>query len=48
MALATESVPVSEIAYSLGYDDASYFTRLFKRHIGKSPQQFRQSFNDRQ
>lgn len=46
LALATESTPVNEIAYSLGYDDPSYFTRLFKRHVGKSPKQFRQDFND--
>lgn len=35
---------VSQIAYHLGYDDASYFTRFFKKHTGYSPEAFRQQF----
>ncbi len=41
--LATTS-QVKEIAYLLGYDDASYFTRFFKKHLGISPEEFRRRF----
>lgn len=34
---------VSEISYSLGYDDNSYFGRFFKKQCGKSPAKFRKS-----
>jgi AraC family transcriptional activator of pobA len=33
---------VTEIAFSLGYDDVSYFIRLFRRREGVSPSKFRQ------
>ncbi|MCM1504925.1 MAG: AraC family transcriptional regulator [Muribaculum sp.] len=29
----------------LGYGDVSYFIRLFKKHVGMTPQQYRDSFN---
>ncbi|MFV8440878.1 AraC family transcriptional regulator [Flavobacterium sp. LB2P44] len=32
---------VNEIATALGYDDYSYFTRLFKKHTGMTPSAFR-------
>ena len=35
---------VSQIAYHLGYDDASYFIRFFKKHTGYTPEAFRQQF----
>jgi len=34
---------VNTIAYQLGYEDASYFIRFFKKHIGVSPEIFRQN-----
>ncbi len=43
--LAIERTPVKEISYSLGYDDPSYFSRLFRNHVGCSPQKYRNSFN---
>lgn len=43
--LASESVPIKDIAYSLGYDDVSYFTRMFKKHSGLTPLKYRNSFN---
>lgn len=43
--LATENTPVKEIAYALGYDDLSYFIRLFRGHMNLSPQQYRERFN---
>ena len=32
---------VNEIAYRLGFEDASYFVKYFKRHTGKSPSDYR-------
>lgn len=44
--LATESLMTKEIAYRLGYEDVSYFTRLFKKHTGTTPRLYRLSYND--
>ena len=41
--LATSS-QVNQIAYSLGYEDVSYFIRFFKKYTGHSPEAFRQNF----
>lgn len=37
-------VPVKEIAYDLGYNDAAYFTRFFTKAENKSPLQFRKEY----
>ncbi|WP_196912036.1 MULTISPECIES: helix-turn-helix domain-containing protein [unclassified Aquimarina] len=42
--LLATSNQVSSIAYDLGYDDASYFIRFFKKHMGCSPKVFRHNF----
>ena len=34
-------LPVSEVAFELGIEDAAYFSRLFRQFTGSSPQQFR-------
>jgi len=41
--LALESTPlhISEIAFASGFDDSGYFARVFKKHCGESPQEFR-------
>ena len=40
--LADESLSISEIAWLLGYQDASAFTHAFKRWTGKTPRAARQ------
>ncbi|MET0377936.1 MAG: helix-turn-helix transcriptional regulator, partial [Spongiibacteraceae bacterium] len=39
--LETTEFDVREIAELLGYADPFYFSKLFKRTIGQSPQHFR-------
>lgn len=38
--LTNKSLRIKEVAFALGYDDPFYFSRLFKKHIGKSPGAF--------
>lgn len=37
-------LPVDEISYEVGYEDASFFRRLFKRRVGLTPSQYRRMF----
>lgn len=39
--LMDKKLTINEIATALGYDDYSYFTRLFKKHVGMTPTAFR-------
>ena len=39
--LADPSVPITEIAFELGYTHSSAFTRFFKTRTSKTPQEFR-------
>ena len=39
--LRSDDQRVSEIAYELGFEDLSYFSRLFKRETGVTPNQFK-------
>jgi len=39
--LSDKSLSVNEVAETLGYDDYSYFARVFKKHSGLSPTVFR-------
>ncbi|MBQ0754090.1 MAG: AraC family transcriptional regulator ligand-binding domain-containing protein [Gammaproteobacteria bacterium] len=41
--LADDRLGVSEIAYRLGYNDVSNFSRAFKRWTGKTPREYRLS-----
>ncbi|MBQ6965703.1 MAG: helix-turn-helix domain-containing protein [Bacteroidaceae bacterium] len=42
--LLTEDVAVKEVAYSLGFNDHSYFIRLFKKITGRTPQEYRMMY----
>jgi len=35
------TLQVGEVAYKTGFDDASYFVKYFKRHVGSSPSAYR-------
>ncbi|SEM37281.1 transcriptional regulator, AraC family [bacterium A37T11] len=42
--LLGEDKTVSEIAYALGFENLSYFSRLFKKEVGVSPNTFKKQF----
>ncbi len=42
--LASRKYAVSQVADELGYEDYSYFSRLFKKHQGLSPRQFYEEY----
>lgn len=39
--LTASTLTVTEIARAVGYEDAAYFSRLYKKYAGVAPQQFR-------
>ncbi|WP_430613248.1 AraC family transcriptional regulator [Flavobacterium sp. JP2137] len=39
--LADGEKSISEVSYTLGFDDPSYFSRVFKRKLGLTPNEFR-------
>ena len=41
--LETTSLPVSEIAYLVGFDDFSHFSKYFKKRVGYSPSEIRKT-----
>ncbi|MBR5235975.1 MAG: helix-turn-helix transcriptional regulator [Clostridia bacterium] len=43
--LSQTRLPVSQIAVSTGFADVSYFARVFKKHCGVSPSEYRNEFN---
>jgi AraC family transcriptional regulator, transcriptional activator of pobA len=43
--LAYTRTPISRIGYDLGFDDAAYFSRAFRKHTGLSPGAYRKSTN---
>ena len=42
--LESGPTPVDEISVAVGYEDASFFRRLFKRRTGMTPSQYRRMF----
>ena len=45
--LLTEERPVQEVAALIGYEEASTFSRSFKRQFGLSPQAFVREYKER-
>jgi len=41
---ADPRLSLAEIAYLVGFDDQSYFTKIFKKNVGVSPGKFREKF----
>ena len=44
LVLETTDIPVEAVAMEVGYEDPSYFGRLFKRNVGLTPAQYRKRF----
>ena len=42
--LRTSSTPVKDIAMSLGFNNAAFFNKFFKHHVGMTPQTFRKGY----
>ena len=42
--LAYTQEPASQIAYRLGFEDPSYFSKVFRTHAGVSPNQYRRRY----
>jgi len=44
--LETGEEPVEAVANEVGYEDAGFFSRLFRRKVGLTPVQYRRRFGD--
>jgi len=42
--LETSDLPVDEIGATVGYEDPTFFRRLFKRKTGMTPHRYRRKF----
>jgi len=42
--LANSNQSVSQIAFETGFEDLSHFSRVFKKHTGKNPTEYKKSF----
>ena len=42
--LETEDSPIEAVANEVGYEDASFFGRMFRRKVGLTPAQYRKRF----
>ena len=45
--LSSTRKSIKTISYEVGYDDASFFARLFRQHTGLSPNQYRRQFQQK-
>ena len=39
--MQNKEINLTEIAFMVGYDDYTYFSRVFRKVVGKSPRDFR-------
>ena len=44
--LSEGTMPVTEIAFAVGFHDGSYFARMFRRYTGMLPSQYARSHGD--
>lgn len=44
--LQNPDIQINEVCYLAGFDDANYFSRLFKKHEGITPKQYQLLFNN--
>lgn len=38
--LESENFNIAEVAYKVGFNDPSYFSRMFKKQYGKAPSEY--------
>lgn len=43
--LTSTDLSIKEIGYQLGFNDNTYFSKVFKKYTGKTPGDFKQSYN---
>jgi len=43
--LAYTRMPVSEVGFAVGFDDPSYFSRVFRKRVGLTPKEYRQNLS---
>jgi len=43
--LLIKDVAIKDIAYSLSFENVSYFNRTFKHYVGKTPMEFKSEYN---
>lgn len=46
--LSESLLSITEVAMAMGYSDSSYFSRVFRQHIGVSPEEYRRTHNKKQ
>ena len=43
--LKNSNMPIFEVSIAVGFENQSYFSKVFKQHLGMTPKQFRDSSN---
>ena len=42
--LQSTALPIADIAANVGYDEVAYFSRCFRKQVGRSPREYRQTY----
>ncbi|MBR0288235.1 MAG: helix-turn-helix domain-containing protein, partial [Selenomonadaceae bacterium] len=45
--LVETSLPIQEIEFRLGFNDSAHFSKMFKKHVGVTPKEYRKHFAGR-